>query len=183
MRQREGKRKNARVCKCVRTCMRVYVCTGECIYTEKSYLTERVRSILWKVVRHSLSKMAEAQEHVVNASPPPSALVAPAPDEVSESEEETAAVLYSQKKEWKDVVPQPQDDGPHPSCPIAYSELCALLFLSYLLFLLILLLSFDSTPSPFTSRTLPFPSHSHLHLWIYLCMYVFYVCICICILI
>ncbi|KAI8323845.1 hypothetical protein GQ54DRAFT_257615 [Martensiomyces pterosporus] len=28
----------------------------------------------------------------------------------------------SQQEEWRDVVPIPQDDGPHPICPIAYTD-------------------------------------------------------------
>eukprot|EP01126_Amoeba_proteus_P054888 TRINITY_DN6774_c0_g1_i9.p1 TRINITY_DN6774_c0_g1~~TRINITY_DN6774_c0_g1_i9.p1 ORF type:complete len:272 (-),score=34.37 TRINITY_DN6774_c0_g1_i9:375-1190(-) len=30
-------------------------------------------------------------------------------------------ILFSQNADYRDVVPVPQDDGPHPVCPIAYS--------------------------------------------------------------
>jgi protein farnesyltransferase/geranylgeranyltransferase type-1 subunit alpha len=33
-------------------------------------------------------------------------------------------VLYSCNPEWNDVTPIPQDDGPNPLVPIAYSKEC-----------------------------------------------------------
>lgn len=39
----------------------------------------------------------------------------------SESEDEDW-ILYREREEWKDVVPIPQDDGPHPVVAIAYSD-------------------------------------------------------------
>ena len=32
--------------------------------------------------------------------------------------------LYAEREDWKDVQPIPQDDGPHPACAIAYSDIC-----------------------------------------------------------
>ena len=31
---------------------------------------------------------------------------------------------YRERKTWADVVPVPQDDGPDPACPIAYTDEC-----------------------------------------------------------
>ncbi|XP_012147154.1 farnesyl transferase alpha isoform X1 [Megachile rotundata] len=36
--------------------------------------------------------------------------------------EESSWILYKDRKEWSDVIPIPQDDGPHPIVAIAYSE-------------------------------------------------------------
>lgn len=44
----------------------------------------------------------------------------------SESEDEDW-ILYREREEWKDVVPIPQDDGPHPVVAIAYSDRCMIL--------------------------------------------------------
>lgn len=32
--------------------------------------------------------------------------------------------LFSQREEWKDVTPVPQDDGPHPVVAICYTKTC-----------------------------------------------------------
>eukprot|EP01132_Coremiostelium_polycephalum_P003174 gene3174-3973_t len=31
-------------------------------------------------------------------------------------------IPFSDREEWKDITPVPQDDGPHPICPIAYTQ-------------------------------------------------------------
>ncbi|KAG7190442.1 hypothetical protein KM043_006546 [Ampulex compressa] len=36
--------------------------------------------------------------------------------------EEAGWILYKDRDEWSDVIPLPQDDGPHPVVAIAYSE-------------------------------------------------------------
>eukprot|EP01119_Soliformovum_irregulare_P001480 TRINITY_DN11183_c0_g1_i1.p1 TRINITY_DN11183_c0_g1~~TRINITY_DN11183_c0_g1_i1.p1 ORF type:complete len:316 (+),score=92.87 TRINITY_DN11183_c0_g1_i1:11-958(+) len=40
----------------------------------------------------------------------------------SEDESDIQYVPFNQREEWKDVVPIPQDDGPHPVCVIAYTD-------------------------------------------------------------
>jgi len=40
---------------------------------------------------------------------------------MSEEESQTQYIPYSTNPEWGDVKPVPQDDGPNPICPIAYS--------------------------------------------------------------
>lgn len=48
--------------------------------------------------------------------------------------EDSSWVLYKNRDEWKDVVPVPQDDGPHVIVAIAYSEKCKYtMFISCLL--------------------------------------------------
>ena len=37
---------------------------------------------------------------------------------------ESSWIPYRDREEWKDVVPIPQDDGPHPIVAIAYSDKC-----------------------------------------------------------
>lgn len=39
-------------------------------------------------------------------------------------------VFYSDRPDWKDVVPIPQDDGPYSVVAIAYKDKCKLDFLS-----------------------------------------------------
>ncbi|KAN0040683.1 hypothetical protein ACTA71_009021 [Dictyostelium dimigraforme] len=41
---------------------------------------------------------------------------------MSSSEEDDGYVPFSKRPEWSDVKPITQDDGPHPICPILYSE-------------------------------------------------------------
>jgi protein farnesyltransferase/geranylgeranyltransferase type-1 subunit alpha len=36
-------------------------------------------------------------------------------------------IPYNEREEWQDITPIPQDDGPDPVCPIAYSDDCRLL--------------------------------------------------------
>eukprot|EP01102_Stenamoeba_stenopodia_P006743 TRINITY_DN1878_c0_g1_i1.p2 TRINITY_DN1878_c0_g1~~TRINITY_DN1878_c0_g1_i1.p2 ORF type:complete len:302 (-),score=81.24 TRINITY_DN1878_c0_g1_i1:104-1009(-) len=38
------------------------------------------------------------------------------------ADEEDVYVPFTERKEWQDVQPIPQDDGPNPVCPIAYTE-------------------------------------------------------------
>ena len=33
-------------------------------------------------------------------------------------------MLYSEREDWKDVTPIPQDDGPFPVVAISYTETC-----------------------------------------------------------
>lgn len=35
-------------------------------------------------------------------------------------------MFYRDNPEWKDVTPIPQDDGPNPLVPIAFSEECSI---------------------------------------------------------
>ena len=44
--------------------------------------------------------------------------------ESSSDESETTFQLYKDRKEWKDVVPVPQDDGEQPIVAIDYTEQC-----------------------------------------------------------
>jgi hypothetical protein len=39
---------------------------------------------------------------------------------------EASGKLYAERDDWKDVVPVPQDDGPHPVVRIAYAKECEL---------------------------------------------------------
>ena len=39
-------------------------------------------------------------------------------------------IPFYQKPEWADVVPIPQDDGPNPLVPIAYTSECMFFFFS-----------------------------------------------------
>ena len=45
-------------------------------------------------------------------------------DDDSSGEDRGAYVFYKDRKDWADVLPVPQDDGPMPACPIAYSPKC-----------------------------------------------------------
>ncbi|EGC38625.1 hypothetical protein DICPUDRAFT_28303 [Dictyostelium purpureum] len=41
---------------------------------------------------------------------------------MSSEEESDLYTPYSERPEWSDVTPIPQDDGPHPVCPIMYTD-------------------------------------------------------------
>lgn len=41
--------------------------------------------------------------------------------ESSSSDSETDNIQFKDNEEWADITPLPQDEGPEPICPIAYS--------------------------------------------------------------
>ena len=40
------------------------------------------------------------------------------------SEADQIWIPYEQRKEWEDITPVPQNDGPQPVCAIAYDDKC-----------------------------------------------------------
>ena len=42
-------------------------------------------------------------------------------------------IFYRDRKEWKDVTPVAQDDGPHPIVAIAYSDKCQYILIYFII--------------------------------------------------